>query len=394
MPSRILITAFGYLLGLLVCSPSAMNLAAAGTTTPASLPPQLRVQLDPTRLAIPSPEIITAERDDDNELPLLRALPVDLDDGHLFEAALSASGVESAGDRKRYQKLFQEWCRSLQATCAKLHGDRAAAQAVLEFLHHGILTGRYELDCSALTLAIDSGNFNCVSATILFNCLAHAQGLNVSAAERPGHVLSVVHLEKETLHVETTSAAWFEILDDPSRLRQYVPPDGASAGAGARRAFRELKSAGLIALLYYNRGVDEMQAGNYPSAVALNYAAFRLDPASVTARGNMLAGINNWSLDLAQQRRYQAAAALLESGRELAPEHTPFKANSQVVYRQWIMSLIEKGDFDAAERILTTAREESGDSRLFAELETNIGEQRSAIPNGVESPSYSSRKRD
>ena len=57
MHGRILIAAF-------VCLLLVANLAAAGTAAPAPLPPQLRVQLDQTRLAVPSPQFTTAERDD------------------------------------------------------------------------------------------------------------------------------------------------------------------------------------------------------------------------------------------------------------------------------------------------------------------------------------------
>ena len=49
---------------------------------------------------------------------------------------------------------------------------RQRAEAVFAFLHQSILRGGYDLQASDLRQAFDHGRFNCVTASLLFNCLA------------------------------------------------------------------------------------------------------------------------------------------------------------------------------------------------------------------------------
>ena len=60
--------------------------------------------------------------------------------------------------------------------------------------------------------------------------------------------------------------------------------------------------------MLYNRGLDDLEAGRYAEALAANRAALELDPHNATARANLLATVNNWSL--AEFKAGDAAAAL------------------------------------------------------------------------------------
>ena len=65
-------------------------------------------------------------------------------------------------------------------------------------------------------------------------------------------------------------------LGDPQRLAAFSPPVGASGGTGAtpRGAIqRELGTAELAAIVFYNRGVDCVERRSYPEAISCNFKA-------------------------------------------------------------------------------------------------------------------------
>ena len=60
---------------------------------------------------------------------------------------------------------------------------RRQVEAMFAIMHGKILKGRYDIKCSDLRQALDEGSFNCLSSTVLFNCLAGELGLSCSALE-------------------------------------------------------------------------------------------------------------------------------------------------------------------------------------------------------------------
>ena len=62
-------------------------------------------------------------------------------------------------------------------------------------------------------------------------------------------------------------------------------------------------------------------------------------PANATARGNLLAAVNNWALTLAAAGRFNEAENLLAAGSRFAPEHLPFQHNAAHVQRMQAQSL-------------------------------------------------------
>jgi tetratricopeptide (TPR) repeat protein len=274
-----------------------------------------------------------------------------LGNADLLEASLAAAGVHDRRTRDPYLRRFQAWCQALRGQCPRLD-ERQKAEAVFVFLHREILHGKYDLDCSRVTDAIDRGDFNCISSTVLFTALAHAVGLTVTGAERPGHVLAVVVVDGRRMAVETTCRDWFDILDDPQRLARFVPPTGAPTSTGPPQTLRDIDAAGLVAITYYNEGVDALQQDRYAESIAANFKAWRLDPRSAAARGNLLAGVNNWSLDLAADGRFAEAMSVLRAGSQLAPDHRNFSANMVAVYQRWTEMLARDRRYGEALAVL------------------------------------------
>ena len=276
-----------------------------------------------------------------------------LDNRLLLRAALVANGVTDGAALARHEARFAKLRDRLTAEpdWDDRGSPRQRARVVLEFLHREVLDGGYRLRCSNVSETLVTGKYNCITATVLFNCLAAHVGLKVRGGEAPGHVVSLLLEPERTTRVETTCARWFDLLEDPSRRAAYVPPD-AGHSTRPRKIRRELNAAQLVATIYYNRGVDALERRQYARAVAANAKALRFDPASTTARGNLLAAVNNWALRQAEAGDFARALSTLEDGRRMAPRHEPFRVNVVVLQRKWAQRLADSGDYAAALAVL------------------------------------------
>ena len=245
----------------------------------------------------------------------------------LLEAALVASGVDSPDVLARYEARLTGYAEELKQSHPPSGDARDDAQTVFEFLHRRILRGGYRIDSTDLRTALDEGRFNCVSASVLFQCLAERYGLRVSGLEMPGHAMSRVHLPGGSLDIETTCPSWFRLMDDPKRQAESVRATLGAVPSGPDGVAREVSSVGLVAMVYYNRGVDLLAEARYAEAALANAKSVVLDPGNQIARGNLLATLNNWGIALGQSKRWEEAVAVLEAGLAVAPDYAPFALN-------------------------------------------------------------------
>ena len=164
----------------------------------------------------------------------------------------------------------------------------------------------------------------------------------------PGHVRVVVNCDRSLLQIEVTCPLW------PDAVRPIPNVDnadlaGATGSANARTpsdsdtgrasdTLREISVSGVLAMIYYNRGIDAFNDRRYADAVALNRKALLLDAGNQTARGNLLASINNWALALSDAGQFDAAESLLAAGRRFDPSHAAFVHNAAHIEQLRIQS--------------------------------------------------------
>jgi tetratricopeptide (TPR) repeat protein len=275
----------------------------------------------------------------------------------LLEAGLIAGGIDHRDDLQKYCKRFEDLVNTLRKSgrVRGQHGERA--QAIFAFLHQSILTGGYSLQASDLRQALDNGRFNCVTASLLFNCLAERFELKAVGLEFPGHAMSRLELPDDTLDIETTCPRWLARIDHGAAQKQ--PP-------------REVTDVELVATIYYNRGVDLLAERNFAAAAAANAKALRLDPDNATAKGNFLATINNWAIALGTSGEYEKAARLLCLGKAFEPRYEAFRVNYVQLFRQWSEHLCRSGHYEEAMRLLTQAAKEQPSEEFFHEAALEV----------------------
>ncbi|MBN1911604.1 MAG: hypothetical protein JW818_17820 [Pirellulales bacterium] len=270
---------------------------------------------------------------------LLDAADGSLDRFSLLGAALVASGVDNPARLTAYQAHVAELVRQWRDSGQIQGAPRQRAEALFTLMHRCCLRGGYRFECTNLTSVLDEGRFNCVSASVFFCCLGREFGLDVRGLEVPGHAMSCLVLQGEMLPVESTCPDWFRLSADPARradlLRKTLGSEAAAVAVQTGPKRRQVSSAALIATIYYNRGVDLLNHKRFAEAAAANLKALELDPANETARGNLLATLNNWAIHEGSQGRYQQAADLLNVGLAVAPDFKTFAINRAHVQHQW-----------------------------------------------------------
>jgi tetratricopeptide (TPR) repeat protein len=286
-----------------------------------------------------------------------------LDQFALAEASIVASGVTDQAKLAAYRSRLQKLSHSLAKTVTVDTSVRSRAAKILRAMHQHILTGEYQAACTGLDRALESGDYNCVTATILYRCLCAEFDIPIITLAEPDHVYCQLAVQPP-VYIQTTSSDGFAVSSDFERVK----PSSArhkTGYPGRGNGLREITDVELLARIYYNRGVSLLKKGQYQQAFDLLQISHQLDPENDIARQNILACINNWALSESDAERYRQAAELLSYGLEIAPDYGPFRDNELHVHHRWVMKLCGKGEFEQALDILELGHRRRPRAALF-----------------------------
>lgn len=273
----------------------------------------------------------------DQPAPALEAALLDdaadgrLDRHSLLAAALIASGCADEAQLAQQQKALKTWLAQVSNDSRPVTSQRDRAERILRRMHDELFIGRYQADCSDLRRLTATGDYNCVGAAVVYLAACEAAGLTAVPQEMPGHVRCRVWLDGHWLVVEPTCREWFTVMNDQSQMDRLEVAQELRAVWSDPAQGRVLNLPALIAMIYYNQGLDRLEARDWPGAISANQRALRLDPASRTARANLLAIWNNWALQLSERGDHAEAEAMLRRGLRHAPEFTTFQLNLGIV---------------------------------------------------------------
>ncbi|MEX2172891.1 MAG: hypothetical protein WD872_00930 [Pirellulaceae bacterium] len=267
------------------------------------------------------------------ESPALeRRLLADAGDGSLdaftlTSACLIAGGPADAAELEKHERQLDAWSqRLLDGMPTDLAVERRAA-AIFAALHREILVGRYDPRASDLGRTLRDGDFNCLTALVLYYEFCRRADVPLEIWSRPGHVYC--RLPKSSQRIEPT-------------LRNWLTATQLQATTETRPA-RRITPVELVGRCYYNRGVELLQRRQFAQGLALLEIARRLDPADTDARANLLAGLNNWALALSARGEHSAADRLIARGLAIDPRFPPLVANARLLRRTQQQSALRAG---------------------------------------------------
>ncbi|MFZ5562523.1 MAG: tetratricopeptide repeat protein [Thermodesulfobacteriota bacterium] len=289
--------------------------------------------------------------------PVERPFFEDLADGTLadydyYDAFLIASGIVD-----RRFSLYRQRIRSLRNRC--LAGvDKTAApydrgKALLIWLHDNALRTYAEKSNLAGDL-LDKGEFNCLSATILYCLLGKDLGLSVSGVLTPGHTFCLVSDGERQVVVETTNRYGF----DPGRVEEEPVEGGIRQVTVPRVDYTETTVVplhGLMALLYVNTlDLATLVVGENETACLPRFAkACLFDPGNDVFANNLSACLNNLAVSALEQDKPAAAMAYIQQGKALG--RSSFDDLDVQYYNQVAQQKAGAGDYNGAIETLATA---------------------------------------
>ncbi|MBR6480222.1 MAG: hypothetical protein IKT12_00840, partial [Thermoguttaceae bacterium] len=211
----------------------------AGTQTPADTVPSLD-----------TPQPSPSEPESDRYFVCLinhlstgeRLLLSDAADGRwdeidFLDAVLIADGV-SDRERAVCREIYDRHLENLRREIGETDDDYEKVRHVYEYLHREILTGSYDLNLSSAAACLQTGTYNCVSATALFNALAGDVGLTSFGLEMTGHAKSRILCGDSYLDIETTCPKWDLLPDRPVPIPETEP--GTALWARDTAFFRQV----------------------------------------------------------------------------------------------------------------------------------------------------------
>jgi tetratricopeptide (TPR) repeat protein len=288
----------------------------------------------------------------------------------LLSASLIVEGVcdsaKIAGYEKQLGRIANVIREKAQKNPSIKDNKEELTKLIFETLHTELLTGTYDIEDTNPAIAFESGNYNCVSATVLFNSLAQKSGLDVCGLEMSGHVLSRAKYGDQVADLETTCPKWFSMKSAQEKRNATLSKIGGTTVKTAKpqmdgktdelvkisRNTREITDVQLVAAIYYNQGYDHWQANRLPEAAVATAKALLLDPENENAWGNLIGAINNIALGFSmEQKRRDIAAGLLDQIELIDPNFKDLKSNQYHVYSPWVKELVSAGQIDDAKTV-------------------------------------------
>jgi hypothetical protein len=203
----------------------------------------------------------------------------------LCEAALRAAGIESPSEIERHMSRFDVLCENVRARISPNAPCRERAAILLDALHKDVLRGPYNPHLWNIAETLQSGTYNCLTATILYLDLCARFDISASAVFQPGHLLCRVEDDPPFL-VETTCARWFDFESPATRSLEG----------------RNLSRREILAKVHYNRASALLVDDQFEAALASLRTSRLFDPLDNAARENEAAALHNWALQVAEKR--------------------------------------------------------------------------------------------
>ena len=237
----------------------------------------------------------------------------------LAEISLWASGI-TAGSRAGLEQIRAAAVELLSSPELPLNG-RERAEYILTFMHRKFLN-TYSLYQTRVDTLLADGTYNCVSSAVLYMILAKSAGLDVSGVMTRDHAFAQVHINGESVDVETTNPYGF----DPGSRREFHDQFGKVTGFTyvPARNYRDraaISPIELVSLILSNRVAELEIRRRFAEAVpiAIDRAAL-LQGVRYTEK--LAVGVDSSAPLFEDPRRdmmnrlFNYGAALLRAGRE------------------------------------------------------------------------------
>jgi len=255
--------------------------------------------------------------------------------------ALEASPSEIAQFHRSFHRISQSILKGLPKDDPP--GEKDLSE-LLARLHSQLFTGGYDQSATDVRWVVQSGRYNCVSASILFLDLCRALGWDCRAVEWPSHL---------ACRVAGLGGEWeVELTIPPTLWQEHAPvrkirDREAEFSPQSHWQPRVLSDSQVVAVVYYNKALELLAEGQYRRALEAQLASVWWDPQNAFARANLVAIMNNWAVQKVREGRPQDAFVLLELAAQLAPGFHPVETNLRFLRQSSRLELYQPSTEDS-----------------------------------------------
>lgn len=186
-----------------------------------------------------------------------------------------------------------------------------AAEKILALMYESVLD-RYKADITRLNTTLLTGEYNCVTASVLYLALATSLGIDARGQETTVHAFCTVYIDGQKIDVETTNPYGFnpgvkKAVGGTENSRRYaVVPRRYYSGR------REISARAMATLTGKNVASDLNDAEDYETAIPLEISRLEFlsitnDSETGTAKSDLDTLVCNYAMLLSKSQRNEEA---------------------------------------------------------------------------------------
>jgi hypothetical protein len=270
------------------------------------------------------------------------SLEEDITDGYLdsytkIEAAFILSGITNPDSLRDHLEWYQQLLAKINTFAFDLDDPIGSAQTVFMYLHAEWLI-TYALESTTLADIVRNKEYNCVSATILFNILCEDLNWSCEAFETPTHVYTILNNFRQKVMIENTSHMGFDIMKNLKAYSKYLAqyyPNNEVLRIGLDKLYyyenskgRVINNTELLGLLAYNRAYLAKKKKAYKKAYEYVLLAQQFNRDSRSNVNFEIGLYYTWGNQLYNRQQYLEAFAVFADGYYRYPENEDFLTNT------------------------------------------------------------------
>jgi len=297
---------------------------------------------------------------------LSEQLAQDIFDGELndfsrIEAAFIISGADSNYRLQQGLTWFNELVQDIQTKNLIGYDRIPSAEKLFLYLHTSWLK-EYQLKATTLFDILERKEYNCVSATVLYNLLCDEVGLSTEAFETPTHVYTIFSNITRQVVVENTTSMGFNIMKNLQRYSQYLLqyyPQNEALEIGLDRLYahenangRTINNTELLGLICYNQAIFNSEKKNYEKAYHYVELAQLFNVDSRSNRKFEVSLYYRWGGELFNTKKFYDAFEVTADAYYRYPENDDFKRNCQNAFINALRQLWQQKDWQRSEAVI------------------------------------------
>jgi len=297
---------------------------------------------------------------------LLEKLSADISDGRLDAfSRIEAACIISGADNPDSLSAMIHWYNAILSDISDkniIRFERLPSAESLFLYFHTTWLRQYKEKSTTLLDIKNRREFNCVSATVLYNLTCDEFGLNTDAFETPTHVYTIFSNFSEQVMVENTTSMGFNIIKNLSNYSRYLAqyyPEQERLKIGLHRLYayensngRRIDNTELLGLMCYNLAIFNAEQRRYDKAYNYMKIAQCFNEDSRSNRKFELSLYYRWGEALFKQRHFDQAFEVLADAFYRYPDNSDFRNNCHTSFLKALGELWAQKDWANARSII------------------------------------------